>query len=97
MDVDVPTLDYKLYEDDFEGVHDHIPDIDDVTPEYVDMYISAEVNLPFGGMARMGRVKSCAMNAEGELTGTANSNPILDMRTYEVSSLMVRLQSSQQI
>ena len=32
----------------------------------------------------MGKVKRHARNNDGELTGTCNTNPILDTRTYEV-------------
>jgi hypothetical protein len=36
---------YELYDDDVEGTkHEHVPDIDDVTPEDQDNYVGAEVN-----------------------------------------------------
>ena len=84
IDPEAVTPEYELYEDDMEGNHQSIPDVDDVTPEELDNYVGAEVNLPFGGTMRAGRVKSRARNAAGELVGTQNSNPILDTRVYTV-------------
>ena len=84
IDPEVVTPEYELYEDDMEGNHQSIPDVDDVTPEELDNYVGAEVNLPFGGMMRADRVKSHARNAAGELVGTQNSNPILDTCVYTV-------------
>ena len=84
IDPDIPTPEYDRYDDDFEGTRDQVPDIDDVTPEDEDYYIGAEVNLPFKGTMRAGKVKRRARDNEGELTGTSNSNPILDTRQYQV-------------
>ncbi len=61
-----------------------IPDIDDVTPEYQDQYIGAEVVLPLQGEMKRGKVKERSRTEAGELYGTANTNPILDSRSYEV-------------
>ena len=63
-----------------------MPDADElvVTPDTQDNYVGAEVNLSFGGTMRSGSVKRRARDAEGELFGTRNSNPILDTRSYEV-------------
>ena len=80
--IETPTFDRCA--DDDEGTHDHVPDIDDVTPEEQDNYVGAEVNLPIGGDMRSGRVIRRARNSDGELEGTANKNPILDTRTYTV-------------
>jgi hypothetical protein len=84
IDPDAVTLQFKLYQDDTEGTNAHIPDIDDVTPEQHDNYVGAEVNLQYGSKVQAGRVKRRARDAEGGLHGTANINPILDTRTYEV-------------
>ena len=46
--VDVPTPTYVPYEDDVDGTHPNVPDIEDVTPEDQDQYVGAEVNLPHG-------------------------------------------------
>ena len=63
-----------------------MPDADDlvVTPDTQDNYVGAELNLSIGGTMRSGSVKRQARDAEGELFGTRNSNPILDTRLYEV-------------
>ena len=100
IDVDAPTPEYELYEDDFEGTHLHAPDVEtvtedddderkpppepDPTPEDVDNYVGATVNLPFEGTNRVGNVKRRARDDEGNVTGTASENPILDTRTYQV-------------
>jgi hypothetical protein len=84
FDIDVPTPEYDLYEDDFEGTHQHIPDIDDITPEEADNYIGAQVTLPLGGTMRAGIVKRRARDNDGQVYGKKNDNPILDTRTYQV-------------
>lgn len=75
---------YQLYEDDFEGTHTHVPNIDDVTPEDADNYVGAIVTLPHDGEQVAGKVKRRAKDANGEPHGTANDIPTLDTRTYEV-------------
>ena len=84
MDGDILTPDHELYADDFEGTHEGVPDIDNVTPEDEDNYVGAEVNLPFGGTMKSGKVKKRARDSSGVLTGTKHENPILDTRTYQV-------------
>jgi hypothetical protein len=84
LDPDASTPEHELYADDDGDVHEHIPDIDEVTPEMHDGYIGAQVNLPFQGTLRSGIVRKRARNDEGELEGTAHSNPILDTRSYQV-------------
>jgi hypothetical protein len=85
IDIDVPTPEYDLYDDDVDGSCERIPNADDITPEDADNYVGAEVTLPLGGTIRAGTVKRRARSLEtGELTGTKNSNPILDTRSYEV-------------
>jgi hypothetical protein len=39
IDPDVTTPEYELCQDDIEGTHEHIPDIDNVTPEEQDNYV----------------------------------------------------------
>ena len=43
-----------------------------------------KVNLSFGGTMRSGYVNQRARDAEGELFGTRNPNPIMDTRSYKV-------------
>ena len=49
-----------------------------------DQYIGAEVRLPLGDKVRQGRVKRRKTHPDGSDLGTANPNPILDTRVYEV-------------
>ena len=55
-----------------------------MTPKALDQYVNAEVLLPLGDKMVTGKVTKRKCNAEGELTGTSNNNPILDTRSYEV-------------
>ena len=82
-----PTPEFEPYEDDDDEPYPKIPDVDDVTPEESDNYLGAEVDVSFGGDMKTGTVVRRARNSEGELEGTANINPILDTRTYEVEFL----------
>jgi hypothetical protein len=65
-----------------------LPDDDDLGPlptlEAGDIYISAEVLPPLGGVLRWGKVVSCKRNADGNTVGWAHERPILDTRTYDV-------------
>ena len=86
IDEDAQTPEYELYEDDVEHPS-HAPEADEdpsVTPEYADNYIGAEVLLPFQGTNMTGKVKRRARDQDGNLSGIANINPILDTRKYEV-------------
>jgi len=78
------TPEQQLYADDFEGTNEHVPDIDDVTPEEYDSYVGAEVNLPYDGEMKHARVRRRTRNIDGEVCGKANDNPLLDTRMYEV-------------
>ena len=103
IDPDAVTPEYELYDDDFEGTYENVPDVDDInvetvddddddpkeatpepTPEEADQYVGAEVNLPFEGTSRQGRVKKRVRDSEGNVTGTANKHAILDTRIYQV-------------
>jgi hypothetical protein len=84
LDPGAVTPDHEMYKDDNGDVQAHVPDIDNVMPEMQDGYVGAEVNLPFQGTIRAGKVKRRARNEEGELEGVANANPILDTRAYQV-------------
>ena len=86
IDPTAVTPEHDLYSDKDDGTQDHVPDANDlvVTTDTQDNYVGAEVNLSFGGTMRSGSVKQQARDAEGELFGTRNSNPILDTLSYEV-------------
>ena len=83
IDEGLVTPTFELYSDE-EETHHHTTDIDDVTPEYMDQYVGAEVTLPKGNSSVTGRVRGRKRDADGNLSGKANPNPILDTRTYEV-------------
>lgn len=79
------TPTYEKYEDDTDGTERPTPDVEDVvTPEEGDVYLNADVLLPRGDGMRTGRVRRRKRDSDGTLRGTANENPILDTRTYEV-------------
>ena len=81
-DFEAPT--YEPYQDENGKGQPRAPDVEDVTPEAYDLYLNAEVLLPRGDGLRTGKVKRRKRDADGELRGLANNNPILDTRTYEV-------------
>ena len=61
-----------------------MPEVDEITPEAMDNYIGAEIMISHGDTVDQGSVRHRNRNVEGYTTGGANSNPILDNRTYEV-------------
>jgi len=69
--------------------HDRGDDDDDlppeeVTPEIGDAYLNAEISIPKGGSMARGRVIGRKRDADGNPTGRANPNSILDTRVYNV-------------
>jgi len=82
-DLDVETPSYETYQDDQEEPH-QMPDRDDVSEDYWDKYLNAEVLLPIGDRQQTGVVKERKRDASGALKGKAHSNPILDTRSYVV-------------
>ena len=62
------------------------PDYGDaeITPEMGDNYLGAEIMLPRGGTLVKGRVAARKRDRDGNPIGLANSNPILDTRSYIV-------------
>ena len=84
MDPGTTTPHFELYEDDCK-THQHVPDIDNnVNLEAGDTYVGAEVSLPHGDSQQTGKVIHQARDQDGELTGTAHNNPILNTRSYQV-------------
>ena len=81
-DINTPT--YETYEDEDDDAFPPIPDIDDADPDTHDRYVGAEVELSIGDSVMSGKVLQRKREADGSLKGTANPNPILDTRTYEV-------------
>ena len=52
--------------------------MDDINVEKGDMYIGTEVQLPIGGVQKMGTTKRPARDADGQITGIQHHNPVLD-------------------
>ena len=77
------TPEYERYSDDFEGTHQYIPE-DSPTTEEMDEYLGAEVTLPVRGDLLPGTVVKRARSQDGGITGTRDSNPLLDTRKYQV-------------
>jgi len=60
------------------------PEADEYTPESYDEYLQAQVILPVGGELRRGQVIRRKRDHQGQPIGIRNTNPILDMREYEI-------------
>jgi hypothetical protein len=65
-----------------DDLDDQTPD--EVTPEAGDDYVNADISLPKGGSMARGRVIRRKRDVDGNSTGRANANPILDTRIYDV-------------
>jgi hypothetical protein len=79
---------YPNYADDDDGEEAHVmPEYDD-DPEpdadTYDQYVGASVNLPMGDQMLNAKVIGRKRMSDGSVIGRANSNPILDTRTYDV-------------
>ena len=81
-DPDISTPTFEPYGDDDDGDGVATPDAEDVSGETADEYVGAEVTLPRGDQQVAGKVVRRKRDVNGSLKGTANSNPILDTRTY---------------
>jgi hypothetical protein len=70
----------------FDNTHIIDPDYGDteITPEMGDNYLTAEIMLPRGGIMIKGRISACKRDWDGNPVGLANSNPLLDTRSYIV-------------
>ena len=85
---DFPAEDMTPEHDPFDpDILDLDPDQGDieVTPEYADNYVGAELLFPRGGALARGRVTGRKQDIDGNPTGVANANPILDTRDYVVT------------
>ena len=83
IDPEIVTLNLDWYEDDKEN-QTHIPEVDEITPEVMENYIGVEIIISHGDTVAQGSVRRRKRDMEGNTIGRANSNPILDTRTYEV-------------
>jgi hypothetical protein len=87
---EVPA-DFFGAEDDVEGLMDEPqepeaskPDIDGSEDNESDEYLAAVVDIPRGGDIITSTVTCRQRNANGQLIGKRNPNPLLDTRAYEV-------------
>jgi hypothetical protein len=81
-----PAEDVTPDPDHLDGSDLISPDLTDVevTPEYGDNLLNAEILLPRGGVMTKGCVSARKRDSAGILTGLADPNPILDTRFYIV-------------
>ena len=81
------------FKEEFDWVvsDDGIPEADDeLTPDiFDDTYLNIEIALPRDGIDQtvFGRVTKRMRDEHGRPIGTANDNPVLDTRLYEVEYL----------
>ena len=75
---------YAHHEVDVDDIPFSMKDESEQTPEAHDQYVNAEVMLPRGDKLASGKVIGRKRDANGDVAGRANANPILDTRTYEV-------------
>jgi hypothetical protein len=89
-DDEVDDVDIEFQESDEYGNLISKPNAEAFIPsdapiaEASDEHIGMKINLPHQGEMVEGTVKCRKRNSDGTLIGTANANPILDSRTYEV-------------
>ena len=83
---DFPAEDITPDPDHYDGSDLISPDAGDVevTPEFGDNLLNAEIMLPHGGVMTKGRISARKRDNAGILTGLADPNPILDTRSYIV-------------
>ena len=92
LDSDTPTYPHfhdvegdVQFDDERKGAwHTKGKEMQETTPEDLDNYVGAQVNLPRQGGMMSGTVKRRARTADGRVMGMANDNPILDTRKYIV-------------
>jgi hypothetical protein len=82
-DFDMPS--HEVYEDD-NVPSQAMPDTDDLGHDVGThgQYVVASVRVPIGNKIRSGRVTDCKRELNGTMLGAANTNPMLDTRTYEI-------------
>jgi hypothetical protein len=79
---DIP--DNEDYFDEHMEEREPIQEADETNPVDYDKYVAARVQIPVGDSMMFGTVKKRKRNAEGNLIGITNPNPILDTAMYEV-------------
>ena len=87
QDGDTPTYPHYLDPDDDQPTEGKaMPRRQQVatTPEELDNYVGAQVNLPRGGSMMSATVKRRVRSFDNQVMGQANNNPILNTRSYMV-------------
>eukprot|EP00978_Attheya_sp_CCMP212_P021831 scaffold64169_cov51-Attheya_sp.AAC.1 len=83
-ELDIETPIYEPYDDDEGGDMELFPDRDDDDPEIFDNYVGSEVLLQHGESMSSRKFIGRKRDKDGIAKGKANTNPILDTRTYQV-------------
>ena len=78
------TPELPPYDDHGKPDGDDDEPAEEVTPETGDNYVNTEISISKGGSLARGRVTSRKRDADGNPTGRANDNPVLDTRVYNV-------------
>ena len=80
------TPQYDPYEDETQNEQMLLQLAEELepTPEAGDLYIGAEILLPRGDQMARGHVVARIRDANGNMMGRYHTNPILDMRKYQV-------------
>ena len=83
-DPDYKTPDLESYDDADDGKMPLDQDIDRVDADTHDQYVGDQVELPIGDKMQTGKVMGLKQGLYGEAKGAANTNPIIDTRTYDI-------------
>ena len=83
-DPDYETPELEPYDDKDDRKTPLVQDIDKADADTHDKYVGAQVKLPNGDKVQTGKVIGRKRDRDGEAKGVANTNPILDTRTYDV-------------
>ena len=78
------TPDLESYNDADDGKTPLVQDIDRADADTHNQYVGFQVELPIGYKIQTGKVVERKRGLDGEVKGVANTNPILDTRTYDV-------------
>ena len=82
-DPEIVTRTLDWYED-YEEHQNHMPEVDEIMPEVMEIFIGAEIIISNGDTVAQGSGRRRKGNVDGNTIGRSNMNPILYTRTYEV-------------
>ena len=75
---------FEPYGDNVDGDEPTMPSVDEWDADGYHAYIGAQVALPHGDRTVLATVQRWKHDLDGNPVGSANCNPILDTRCYEV-------------